>query len=250
MNSRVPTDLPVRLNGLAMLVVAAMAMPTLALAAPGVTGLTGMWLLKQGEFARQEKPPFTAEAAAAMEQARKATEEQGKVLSDHALKCLPVGMPRFMTNEFALEILETPGRITLVSENSPLVRSVYMGKTSHTPDAQPGWNGHSIGHWEGKTLVIDTIDLNDRMSHVPRGQIVSDKTHIVERLHLESGGKVLVNEMTFEDPMVLTKPYTTTTRYDRMPDDSELWEYACEVDAPGWSERYANDPSAPLKPKP
>lgn len=238
-----------RMMGLALLVSAAFAAPGLAQAAPA-TGLTGMWLLKPNDFARQDKPPFTPEAAAAAEQARKATEDQGKVLSEHALKCLPIGMPRFMTNEFALEILETPGRVTLISENSPLVRSVYLGRKTHNPDAIPGWNGHSIGHWEGKTLVIDTVALNDRMSHVPRGQIPSGETHIVERLHLEAGGKVLVNETTFEDPRQLTRPYTTTTRYDRMPEDSELWEYACEVDAPGWSERYANDPAAELKPKP
>ncbi|MCI3135155.1 hypothetical protein [Phenylobacterium aquaticum] len=96
-----------RMMGLALLASAAFAAPGLAQAAPA-TGLTGMWLLKPNDFARQDKPPFTPEAAAAAEQARKATEEQGKVLSEHALKCLPIGMPRFMTNEFALEILETP----------------------------------------------------------------------------------------------------------------------------------------------
>jgi hypothetical protein len=210
-------------------------------------GLTGMWLIKATDYGRAEKPPFKPQAAAAAEAARKAVEDQGQVLSDAAKKCLPIGMPGFMSNEFALEILETPGRVTMISENSPLVRSIYLDRKTHTADAQPGWNGHSIGRWEGATLVIDTIDLNDRKSHIPHSQILSSQTHIVERLHLEAGGKTLVDEATFTDPTVLTGPYVKTTRFDRMPPGSELWEYACEVDAPGWSERYANDPAA--KPK-
>ena len=47
--------------------------------------------------------------------------------------------------------------VTIISENSPLVRSVYLNKASHGDAVQPSWNGHSIGHWEGKTLVIDTL---------------------------------------------------------------------------------------------
>lgn len=244
--------------------VPAMVCAALALAAPaslnaaakpaakasGPGALTGMWLLRGDDFGRRETPPFTPQAAAAAEKARKAVDEGGQVLSDAARKCLPIGMPGFMSNEFALEILESPGRVTLISENSPLVRSVYLNRKTHNPDAEPGWNGHSIGHWEGATLVIDTVSLNDRKSHIPRGQVPSAKTHIVERLHLEQGGKLLVNQMTFEDPDVLTGPYTTTTHYERLPADSELWEYACEVDATGWSERFANDPAAGLKSKP
>lgn len=231
---------------IAALVAGAPAMAAKPAKAAG--GLTGMWLLKGSDFGRAERPPFTAEAAAAAERARKATEEQGQVLSDANKKCMPIGMPGFMSNEFALEILESPGRVTMISENSPLVRSVYLNRTTHTDDAEPGWNGHSIGHWEGATLVIDTTKLNDRKSHIPHGQVPSGQTHIVERLHLEDGGKTLVDQATFTDPAVLTRPYVTTTHYERMPKDAELWEYACEVDAAGWSERYAHDPAA-VKPK-
>lgn len=225
-------------------VVPAVAAP--ASKAAGRPTLTGMWILKQDDFGRPEKPVLKPAAAAAAEAARKATEEQGQVLSDHAKKCLPLGMPRFMMNEFALEILESPGRITLISENSPLVRSVYLGRKAHTADAEPGWNGHSIGHWEGPVLVVDTVALNDRISHIPRAQTPSATTHIVERIRLANGGKTLIDEMTFEDPEVLEKPYVTTVHFERLPRDAELWEYACEVDAAGWSERYANDPQAKI----
>jgi hypothetical protein len=215
-----------------------------ASAAPPHIG--GMWILKADDFGRRESPALTPQAEAAAEAARKATEDQGKVLSEHALKCLPIGMPRIMMNEFALEILESPGRITMISENSPLARSIYLDRKIHTADAQPGWNGHSIGHWDGQVLVVDTTLLNDRISHIPKSQTPSGATHIVERIRLADGGKTLIDEMTFDDPNILTKPYVMATHYERLPPDAELWEYACEVDAAGWSERYANDPAAKI----
>jgi hypothetical protein len=65
------------------------------------------------------------------------------VLSERGLRCLPIGMPGMMRNEFALEIRETPGRVTVISENSPLVRTIYLNRKEHTPDYAPGWNGHT-----------------------------------------------------------------------------------------------------------
>lgn len=212
-----------------------------AAAAPRITG---MWLLSADDFARRERPPLTPSAAAAAAASQKAIEEGGKVLSDEGKKCLPVGMPVMMANEFALEFLETPGRVTIVSENSSLVRSVYLNRKTHTADLMPLWNGHSIGHWEGETLVIDTIGFNDRISHIAHGAPPSAKTHIVERFHLEDHGKTLIGETTFEDPDVLLRPWTVKHTYSRLPADAELWEYACEVDAPGWSERFEGDPQA------
>ena len=67
-------------------------------------------------------------------------------------------------------------------------------------------------------------------------------THIVERYHLEKGGQTLVNVMTFDDPKVLTGPWTVTYHYHRAEAGAGLWEYVCEVDSAGWSERFAGDP--------
>ena len=209
-------------------------------------GLTGLWLLDQRTYDNQEdfKPPLKPEAEKIAAERLKARRDGGVVLSDNGKKCLPIGMPGLVTNEFALEFLETPGLVTVVSENSPLVRSIYLGMKAHPADLDPTWNGHSIGHWEGKTLVVDTVGLNDRVSHLPfgGGGMTSLTTRITERYHLEKGGASLVNVMTFEDPNVLTKPWTVTYHYHRADEGSGLWEYVCEVDAAGWSERYAGDP--------
>lgn len=211
---------------------------------PATSKITGMWLLTPSEYDRAVVPPLTPAAKAAADVARKLRESGGVVLSDNGRKCLPVGIPTMVTNEFALEILETDGRVTMLSENSSLPRSIYLNEKEHPKDLQPMWNGHSIGRWEGNTLFVDTVSLNDRVVRVPNGGLASSSLHLTERYHLENQGKTLVGEMTFEDPKVLTKPWTVKHTYERMAEDTELWEYACEVDAPGWSERFKGDPEA------
>jgi hypothetical protein len=226
-----------------------------AIAAPAkkpAATITGMWLLTPSEYDRDEKLPLTPQATALAEKRRKATENGGVVLSDNAKKCLPIGMPTFMTNEFALEIVESADRVTMLSENSTLPRSVYLNEKVHTKGLEPSWNGHSIGHYEGsgakKALVVDTVNLNDRVGPVGRNGVHSPTTHIVERLYLKDPD-TLVGEMTFEDPTYLTKPWTKTHTYHRIKAPAELWEYACEPDAAGWSERYAGDPEAKKAPQ-
>jgi hypothetical protein len=224
--------------------VSVLAVASAAQAAPA-TGLTGLWLIDQQVFNANSDntPPLNADAKAKVEAARAAASAAEGTLSASNKKCLPIGMPGMMTNEFALEFLETPGKVTVISENSPVTRTISLTRKAHDPDLEPSWNGDSIGHWEGGTLVVETANLNERISHLPRvNGVASPKTRIVERIHLENGGKVLVNEMTFDSPDILTKPWTRTFRFHRGEPDAQLWEYVCEVDAPGWSERFSGDP--------
>jgi hypothetical protein len=214
-------------------------------AAVAPKSIAGMWALTKTEYDRHEAMPLTPAALALQEKTRKAREAGGEVLSASGKKCLPIGMPTFMTNEFALEVLTAPDRVTLLSENSTLPRSVYLDEAKHPTDIEASWNGHSIGHWEGKVLVIDTVNFNNRVGPVGNAGVHSPTTHLTERVYLK-GPDTLVDEMTFEDPTYLTKPWVNVHSYRRLPAHSELWEYACEVDAPGWSERYAGDPEAKL----
>jgi hypothetical protein len=224
----------------------------MARAAEPPVGVNGMWLIDPRDYAseasQREPMALTPDAAAQQAELRKKTSAVQSTLSDHSRKCLPIGVPGMMTNEFALEFLETPGRVTILSENSPLPRSVYLTETEHTTGLEPSWNGHSIGHWEGKTLVIDTVNFNDRVGPVNGRGVHSPTTHLVERYYLD-GPDVLVGEMTFEDPNYLAKPFHTVHHYNRIKGKAELWEYACETDAPGWSERFEGDPAAKLSAK-
>ncbi len=214
------------------------------LACAATTGLTGVWLLDQHTYDRQEdfQPPLKPEAQVEAAARRAARDQGGKVLSDNNKLCLPIGMPGMVTNEFAMEFLETPGRVTVINESSSLTRTISLTRKTHNTDQDPGYAGDSIGHWEGKTLVVETTNLNDKSSHIPGVPNHGGTVKITERYHLDKGGKILVNDMTFENPEVLMKPWTVQYLYHRGEKDAELWEYVCQNDAPGWSERFKDDP--------
>ncbi len=226
---------------------AAFACGLLAVGATAATakGLNGMWVMKEGDFQRADAtpPPLAPAFVAAQAAAQKAHDEDpAQALNPNAGKCLPHGMPGMMVNEFAIEFLETPGRVTILNESATLPRSVYL-TDKHNGDVLPTYNGHSIGHWQGGSLVIDTIALNDK-TRVGRGAPASGTTHIVERYTPSADGKTMEGEMTFEDPNVLTKPWVVKHSYERLPDDAPLWEYPCEPEDVAWRERFAGDPQA------
>ena len=97
-------------------------------------------------------------------------------------------------------------------------------------------------------LVVDTTNFNDRLMPVFRSGLHSPTTHLTERFRLIDAN-TLEGVMTFEDPVYLAKPWVSTHTYKRLPAKAELWEYACEPDAAGWSERFAGDPDAKKPPQ-
>ena len=227
-----------------------------AQAAPAHPPLSGMWLLSKGQYygesaaTERQIMPLTPAGARVQRGGYVAEEVNGQVLSDNGKRCLPVGMPDLMANEFALEALDTGDRVTFLSENSTLPRTIYMAEKAHPKDREPSWNGHSIGHWEGKVLVVDTVGFNDRELPISfSGGVHSSTTHLVEHIRLEDGGKRMIDDMTFDDPRYLTKPWTKRHVYDRLPRTAELWEYVCEPDTAGWSERYHGDAAAAVAPR-
>ena len=209
------------------------------------TGFSGLWLQQHAEHGGlRETPSLTPAAKAAMDEQRKTT----RVLGDASRLCLPVGMPQMMRNELPFEIVESPERVGIISEQTELARTIYLNTKTHpVNDAQPTWNGNSYGWWEtgkaGKTLVVDTANFNDRTAHIPGTPKGSTTTHLTEKYWLENGGKLLVVEMTFDDPKVLAKPYTILNHYDRLPEGSQRWEYVCDTQDPGWNTALGVDPT-------
>jgi hypothetical protein len=215
--------------GLALL--ALQASPAAAAAAKRPV-LTGMWDYQGRDAARGTvtAPPATPAVAARLAK-RKAAEQGGFVRSVSNILCLPTGFPLMMQWKSPIQILEVPGRIVILSERDPgndEPRTIYMDRP--TPkEADPSWNGYSVGRWEGEVLVVETIGLSERamlLGGVPRTR----ETKVVERFSVAEGGEVLIDEMTFTDPNTLTKPWTVALKYDRMPDDSERYEAVCEPD--------------------
>ena len=207
--------------------------------------LTGMWTLDQADFERHETPPYTAEGTK-IAAAQLAAVEAGKVINDDQRKCLPNGTPSMMLSEFALELLETPGRVTIVSESSPLVRTVYLNRKGPSEGLEPMWNGYSTGRRESDMLVVHTSHFNDRTPPIGFGGAVhTSSTDMVEQFAMSPDGKILTIRTTLTDPRLLAAPFTLVRHYTRLPEDAELWEYACEIGAAGWSERFPGEASAP-----
>jgi len=174
---------------------------------------------------KPEEPVLTPTSAAelkALQEAEAKNEEPPTVSAN----CLPPGMPTIMFQPYDVEFLFTPGRVTIIQEAYMQVRRVFTDGRGHPPDVDPTFNGHSIGHWEGDTLVVDTIGLGhrtplgfNRLDHGPN-------LRIVERIHLVAPDK-LEDEMTLTDPDVLEKPWHMARTYTRHRDLDQL-EFICE----------------------
>jgi hypothetical protein len=111
-------------------------------------------------------------------------------------------------------------------------RHIYTDGRSHVnPDVfDPLSNGHSIGHWEGDTLVVDTVGFsNEGLTSIPGGGRRTPDSHLVERYRLLDGGKGLSVTFTWEDPKVFQKPHTYGYRYFRAPKGVDAREYDCNA---------------------
>lgn len=170
------------------------------------------------------KPEYLKEWQARVQAAREA-DAKGTPLATNAVLCLPEGMPAMMGATFPMEILQSRGQVTIIEEAYTQVRRIFLDQPQKAiEDVEPGFYGHSVGRWEGDTLVVDTIGVKEsiRYQNVPH----SDKMRIRERIHYVSPN-ILWNEVTVEDPVTLEKPWNFTFAYRKMPDYT-LLEYVCE----------------------
>ena len=152
----------------------------------------------------------------------------------NGMACLPEGMPGMMQSTFPMEVLETPGQVTIIQEAYNQVRRIYLNEKLLAPeDAEPRFAGHSVGNWEGNTLVVRTVGVkeNARFRNVPH----SMNMRITERIRLVND-EFMENQVTIEDPEYLTKPWTWTFMYKRWP-GYKIQEYVCE------DNRYFQDPT-------
>jgi hypothetical protein len=145
---------------------------------------------------------------------------------DPTARCLPPGMPRIMSSPYPWEFVVERTRVTMLKEYMSQVRRIYIDGRGHPPDVDPSFNGHSIGHWEGDVLVIDTVGLRDDTPYDRTGAPHSDQLHVVERMR-KIGPDLIENILYLEDPVAFTKPWTVRRTYKRMP-GWEISEYVCE----------------------
>jgi hypothetical protein len=159
---------------------------------------------------------------------------QGLPPPSTGMACIPEGMPTMMQATFPVEILETPGQVTIIEEAFNQVRRIFLNAPALAPEeADPRFAGHSTGRWQGDTLVVETVGIKEQVRF--RNAPHSMNMRITERMRLLND-EILENQVTIDDPEFLTKPWSWTWMYKRWP-GYRIEEYVCE------DNRYFEDPA-------
>jgi hypothetical protein len=207
---------------------------------------SGVWNPKvtdQDAQVRTNPPPWNAKAAAKI--AHMFKEEREGRPPPIFVNCLPEAMPSWMlVTHNAMEILFTPGRVTMLGESDGnRIRRIYTDGRGHPDDPDPTFHGHSIGHWEGDTLVVDTVAiLPQTFLAVSEAAGVPNNgdMHVIERIHL-AAPDILHDDLEIIAPKILTAPWKTTRiffrqrarKFDIVEGVCIQGEYTERVDADG-----------------
>ena len=167
---------------------------------------------------KAEEEPLQPEAASILKHRR-----QSPLEYPHT-QCLPGGIPLALL-VFTFKIIQTPDQIVMLSETADPPRQIHTDGRPLPKDPDPTWMGYSVGHWEGDTLVVDTVGLNDRAWLDGFGHPRSESMRITERYRRRDFGHMDL-EITFNDPKYYTRPFTIKTGVRLIP-DSDLLEYVC-----------------------
>jgi len=228
-----------RTVGIPLLLIACLTASAHAQSTPG-RNISGAWVPMGAGRGAKIDPKIAPPAAtpivlkpayAKMFEARRTADaeatKRGDAPATPAVLCLPYGMPRMMTvASYPIEILQTPGQITIVTEAFSEVRRVHLDQPQLPIDeVPPGFYGHSVGRWDGDTLVIDTVGIKES---VPGYNLMphSDQMRITERIRLVAPD-VLHDQITIDDPVALEKPFTYTLAFRRLP-NYKMVEFVCE----------------------
>src|SRR5437764_8229952 len=202
---------------------------------PPVPDLSGFWERKDelgsgsfgGTLERIPKASLKPEIIEANKQ-QQARQQAGYVVSFGSKWCLTNSYPFFMQHSAAWDIVQTQDEIALVPEVHTFVRHIYMDGRKHPDPAllQPSMNGHSVGHWEGGTLVVDSIGFAGG-GGTPGGGKTTPLSHLVERFRLLDGGKRLSVTFIWDDPSVYLKPHTYELTYYKSDPGTYAFEEYC-----------------------
>lgn len=139
--------------------------------------------------------------------------------------CLPPGVPRAtLVGLFPIQIIQTPRQIVILYEYMNVFRVIPLD-AKHREDAVPTYMGDSVGHWEGDTLIVDSIAFNDKTWLTGTGTFHSESLHVTERYTRVDKDQINY-EARIEDPNVLTRPWTIRTTM-MLREGTHLQEYVC-----------------------
>jgi len=161
--------------------------------------------------------------------------------------CLPLGIMQNTTHPFPRKIIQTPNELLIIYEGSgTTVREIFMdGRPLPPKDAEPWWNGYSVGRWDGDTLVIESSNFLDGGWLDVTGSPLTDQGKLTERISRPSFGTLKI-EVTVDDPKAYTKPFSLTVNY-RISTDTQLIEFVCHNNVS--AQHYVGASGKPESPK-
>ena len=187
--------------------------------ADGKPDFSGVWLIYRDRYPEE---PAALPWAAAIAKERLT---QNRKDAPHT-RCLPDGFPvPGASSPWMTKFVHTPNLLVMLFEDAGGFRQVFLDGRSHPKDPNPSWLGHSIGRWEGDTLVVDTVGFNDRSWMVfvyPH----TEQMHTTERYRRVEYGRLEIT-VVYDDPGTFMRPLTQNLIWYLAPDE-ELIEYVCE----------------------
>jgi hypothetical protein len=202
-----------------LLALAVTACPAIT-AAQVIPDFSGIWMLDGSATAPwPTEPPYTTAGRQAQESWAAHPED------DPALLCV-FQLWRIASAPLPHEIIQQDGRLTILYEYQHQVRRIFMGGRSHPEDEYPTLMGHSIGWWQGETLVIETTNVEDGYLR-PQGYPHTSSAIFTQRDRLSDDGQRRQFQITIDDPDYYREPWTVTLNWIRT--DEEIRDYDCIV---------------------
>ncbi|MBT3711001.1 MAG: hypothetical protein HOG19_16285 [Gammaproteobacteria bacterium] len=204
------------------------------------SGEGGTWVRRQGnlvinpgsyEAARTAGAPIHIDDIPIQPWAKALTNYRHDIFlaSEPYTRCKPASGPRSIMSPYGLEIVSVPDlqRMYIFNiSNAMSYRIIYMDGREHPEDLRPSYSGHSVGHWEGDTLVVDTIGMNEKSWMSRDGLPSTDQLHLIERFTRPSLDTAHY-EVTIDDPGAYTAPWTSSFVMGWQEGD-EMFEYVCQ----------------------
>jgi hypothetical protein len=191
--------------------------------ADGTTDLSGVWMGSASNSGDISKGLKAGDQVVMLPWAE-ALMKTRKSQDDPEANCLPTGVPRGAP--YPWRIAQTPTIYFMLFEgNIHSYRQIFMN-AKHPDDPDPTWYGHSVGHWDKETLIVDSVGFNDKFRFDYLGHPHTEKLHTVERYTRTDLGNMTI-EVTIDDPGAYTKPFTTVGRARLQPGE-DLLEYICQ----------------------
>jgi hypothetical protein len=145
------------------------------------------------------------------------------------LRCEPSGPPQVLILPNPWEIVQIPGRVLMFFEEQHIWREIWTDGRPLPKDPDPSWLGYSVGHWEGDTLVVETVGFNDKEWVDLYGNPRTPTTHLTER-YRRLNHDTLEQQIIIEDPTVYTKPWVSPPKLHKLEPGWEIAEWFCVLD--------------------